>query len=492
VPPAKGSRGLLQTSKTLSQRTLTVKPTPHDPSIACSRVPLVEFESGSRLTSFAGLVLFQRLFLALGLVGRLRPCFTHLKPRLYQHGRVVLLLVVHLLLGFRRLAGIEYYRGDPLVRRVVGFSQLPSTSTLTRVLQDMDEPAVVALRGVNRDLVLERLQTEGLARVTLDLDGSVQSTKGRVEGTAVGFNKKRKGARSYWPLYCTVAQTSSILDVLHRPGNVHDSNGAQDFILELVRQLRVGMSRPPIIESRMDGAFFDHKLLSALDDAGVDFTCSVPFRRLADLKRIIEAAEHWTRLNKRWDSAGTDYLPVSWGGLKGKVRFVLYRQRCHKQRKQVLPAGRQLDLFLPDETEYEYKVVVTNRRADSAHALLAFHNGRGAQEKLFGEANQHSALNVIATLGLYGNQVFNLAAAIAHNLSRELQMATTNRSPNRALKRTRPALWRFAELGTLRQRLLHRAGRLTRPQGRDLLTMAANEATKRDFDDFTLNCPQAA
>ncbi len=422
MPPAKGSRGLLQTSKTLSQRTLTVKPTPHDPSIACSRVPLVEFESGSRLTSFAGLVLFQRLFLALGLVGRLRPCFTHLKPRLYQHGRVVLLLVVHLLLGFRRLAGIEYYRGDPLVRRVVGFSQLPSTSTLTRVLQDMDEPAVVALRGVNRDLVLERLQTEGLARVTLDLDGSVQSTKGRVEGTAVGFNKKRKGARSYWPLYCTVAQTSSILDVLHRPGNVHDSNGAQDFILELVRQLRVGMSRVPIIESRMDGAFFDHKLLSALDDAGVDFTCSVPFRRLADLKRIIEAAEHWTRLNKRWDSAGTDYLPVSWGGLKGKVRFVLYRQRCHKQRKQVL----------------------------------------------------------------------NLAAAIAHNLSRELQMATTNRSPNRALKRTRPALWRFAELGTLRQRLLHRAGRLTRPQGRDLLTMAANEATKRDFDDFTLNCPQAA
>jgi len=93
---------------------------------------------------------------------------------------------------------------------------------------------------------------------------------------------------------------------------------------------------------------------------------------------------------------------------------------------------------------------------------------------------------------LHGNQIFNLAAAIAHNLGRELQMATTKRSPNRALKRTRPALWRFAELGTLQQRLLHRAGRLTRPQGRDLLTMAANEATKRDFDDLSISCSKAA
>jgi hypothetical protein len=36
-----------------------------------------------------------------------------------------------------------------------------------------------------------------LPRVTLDFDGSVQSTTRWAEGTAVGFNKKKKGARSY-------------------------------------------------------------------------------------------------------------------------------------------------------------------------------------------------------------------------------------------------------------------------------------------------------
>ena len=65
-------------------------------------------------------------------------------------------------------------------------------------------------------MVLERIRSLVLPRVTLDFDGSVQSTKRRAEGTAVGFNKEKKGARSYYPLFCTLAQTGQVLDFLHR------------------------------------------------------------------------------------------------------------------------------------------------------------------------------------------------------------------------------------------------------------------------------------
>ena len=68
--------------------------------------------------------------------------------------------------------------------------------------------------------------------VTLDFDGSVLSTNRHAEGAAVGFNKAKKGARSYYPLFGTVAQTGQVLDLLHRSGNVHDSNGALGFITE--------------------------------------------------------------------------------------------------------------------------------------------------------------------------------------------------------------------------------------------------------------------
>ena len=65
-----------------------------------------------------------------------------------------------------------------------------------------------------------------------------QSTKRHAEGTAVGFNKEKKGARSYYPLFCTVAQTGQVLDLLHRSGNVHDSKGSVEFVTTCVMTVR--------------------------------------------------------------------------------------------------------------------------------------------------------------------------------------------------------------------------------------------------------------
>ena len=88
-----------------------------------------------------------------------------------------------------------------------------------------------------------------------DFDGSVQSTKGHAEGTSVGFNKKKKGSRSYYSLFCTVAQTGQFFDLYHRPGNVHDSNGADQFIMQCFDKAKKELKNT-IFESRMDSAFF--------------------------------------------------------------------------------------------------------------------------------------------------------------------------------------------------------------------------------------------
>jgi hypothetical protein len=77
--------------------------------------------------------------------------------------------------------------------------------------------------------------------VTLDFDGSVIGTGRWAEGTAVGFNRKKKGQRSYYPLFCTLAQTGQVFDVLHRSGNVHDSHGARNFILACIATVRAAL-----------------------------------------------------------------------------------------------------------------------------------------------------------------------------------------------------------------------------------------------------------
>ena len=86
------------------------------------KIPALRFETQT-LTSCGGLVLFQALAARLRLKERLHACFSHLSAHpIFGHHVVVLLLVVHLLLGYRELRDQRYYRDDPLVKRVLGHS----------------------------------------------------------------------------------------------------------------------------------------------------------------------------------------------------------------------------------------------------------------------------------------------------------------------------------------------------------------------------------
>ena len=74
------------------------------------KIPMMRFED-QKLTSFFGLLIFQLLFKRLDLKQRLKQCFAHLKVSpIFGCHLVVLLLVIHLLIGFRRLREVDYYR----------------------------------------------------------------------------------------------------------------------------------------------------------------------------------------------------------------------------------------------------------------------------------------------------------------------------------------------------------------------------------------------
>ena len=384
-----------------------------------------------------------------------------------------MLLIVHILLGFRRLREIDYYRDDPLVLRLLGLRRLPDVSTISRALSQMESQGVEKFRELSRSLVIEGLKRECLPRLTLDFDGSVQSTKGHAEGTAVGFNKKKKGYRSYYSLFCTIAQTSQFLDLLHRSGNVHDSNGADQFIMQCFDNVKKELKNT-IFESRMDSAFFSETILSILDSHSVKFTASVPFARFPQLKEIIEKRKRWRTINQEWSYFETKWKPKSWDT---SYRFIFTRRKNKKQYKGPL----QLHLFEPRDYQFDYKVTVTNK-SESAKNVVLFHNGRGSQEAIFGDAKTDAALDIIPTKCLAGNQIFTLCSIMAHNLSRELQMLASPAVP-RALPK-RPSLWSFERLDTLRHRIIQRAGRLTTPQRKLTLTMSANQKVRQDLLHF--------
>lgn len=473
---------LTQSRNNQRRRPLKVKFSRDEIKRRAHRIPELKFED-QHLTSFAGLVVYQKLFSGLRLKERLRKCFSHMtvKP-IYGHHIVMLLLVIHLLIGYRRLRDIEYYKDDPMVKRLLGLSRLPEVSTISRSLRTTDSRSIDKVRALLRVMCIERVQQERIRRLTLDFDGSVLGTNGRnIEGTAVGFNKRKKGKRSYYPLYCTVAQTGQVLDVHHRPGNVHDSNGAKQFILDCISYCRMHVPWAKI-EVRMDSAFFSDEIVRMLDQLGIEFSISVPFERFAPLNQIIEHRQRWRRLDDRWSYFENGWKPKTW---KKKYRFIFVRQKCKKIRKEPV----QLDLFVPHQYGYEFKVIVTNKKI-KAKKVLMYHNGRGTQENLLGEMKSQTQMDYIAVRRLYGNQLYMFSAIFAHNLNRELQMATRPRQRSTTEKRT--TLWKFDEAGTVRNTLLNRAGRLTRPQGKLTLTMSANKRVQKELMDYLEALDEAA
>jgi len=433
-------------------------------------LPDLRFED-QRLSSYGGAIILQALFARLKLKERLRRCFAAVTGAAYTTQTVFLLLVTHLLIGCRELRDRDYYADDPVIKRIVGLHRLPDVATIARRLSAQTPEAVEGVRALSRELVLERVDEENLGRVTLDFDGSVVSTRRHAEGTAVGYNRQRKGARSYYPLFCTVAQTSQILDVLHRPGNVHDSNGAKEFMKTQIAHVRGTVPRA-ILESRLDSAFFGKPLLDELTEERVQFTVSVPFDRFPELKQMIERRRLWTAIDSTWSYTELVWKPKSWCGT---FRMLAIRRRTPRRSKQPL----QLDLFIPRDTEFEYKVIATNMLGASAAKVLHFHNGRGSQESLFGEAKSGAQLDYVPTRRLVGNQLFLLASVFAHNLGREMQMVATPRAARNTA--TRAALWAFHKLDTLRRSIFQRAGRVTKPGGRLTLTLSGNQRVRDEL-----------
>jgi Transposase DDE domain group 1 len=433
-------------------------------------LPAIRFED-QQLTSFAGLVVFQPLFERLGLKRHLVECFSHLKVSpIFGHGTIVMLLIVHLLIGYRRLADLRYYHDDPMVRRVLGLKRLPDVATVSRTLEGVDKTAVKELRALSRSLVLQRLQSLAPARLTLDFDGSVLGTTRMAEGTAVGYNKRKKGQRSYYPLFCTVAQTGQVLDVWHRPGNVHDSNGARHFILSCLSKIRQILPAV-ILEVRMDCAFFSDEIITVLEALGIRYTISVPFERFVELKVRAEKRLIWRRCDRQTSFFACSWKPKCW---QRHRRFIFIRTREPIQRKEPV----QLGLFTPYEYGYQFKVILSNAKL-SARKLLALHNGRGAQEGIFAELKSQTQMDYVPCNRRTANQTWLLSAIVAHNLNRELQMSADH--AERSTTEQRAPWWSFVRLGTRRMRLIQRAGRLTSPKGRLTLTLSANPAVQSEL-----------
>jgi hypothetical protein len=428
------------------------------------------------LTSYGGLELLRRFFSRLGLYGRLRRAFDAAgMGGDYGGGRLVLLIVGLLAVGARRLEHLRYVASDPLLGRLCGLARIPSSRTVANWLKRFTQRTLTALVAVTRDLLYEQIEQLGLARLTIDVDGTVINTGSQVAWAFRGFNPNRRNTRSYYPLVAHLAQTGQILRLRNRPGNVHDSRGAVHFLRETIRELRGRFGSRVAIEFRMDAAFFQRKILRLLNLTGTDYAIKIGFFPWLNLKSLVAAQHRWTKISRELDCFETQLTIPSWNTT---LRVVIYRQRvAHESAKNF-----QLDLFTPDDGHFEYSAVTTNKSLTPKN-LWNFIAGRGEQEKTFAELKGELAFDAVPTNHYGANSAWQQISVLAHNLLRSFQLQTLAPSKPRSRKRTSRYLIRNAR--TLRFLLICRAGRICRIAGRSVLRLAQNPATQTLYEQIT-------
>ncbi|MBI1893763.1 MAG: transposase [Candidatus Rokubacteria bacterium] len=120
-----------------------------------------------------------------------------------------------------------------------------------------------------------------------------------------------------------LAQTGHILRLKNRPGNVYGSRGAALFLRELIHEPRGRFGRGLPLEFRMDAAFFQEEILDLLTQEGREYAIKVGFWKWVNLRPLV-AAHH---------------------------------KRVGNQTRK----NFQLDLFSPDDGQFESSAVRTNK-----------------------------------------------------------------------------------------------------------------------------------
>jgi Transposase DDE domain group 1 len=435
------------------------------------------------LTSYAGLELFGQYLRTIQFNAIVREaCGGRADWGDYGAVAMVRLVVALLVVGGRRLRHLGFIKDDPVVGRFAGAHVVPTARTVSRWLQGFTMTTVTRLQAINTAVIARVLGSLGVRTWTIDVDGVVVSTGLQVERAFRGFNPHHRKVPSYYPILAHLAETTHILRVQNRSGNVHDGKAGLPFLRDLWPQLATVLPRGATVRFRMDGAFFRQDILRWLAARGAGYAIKVPFYRWLDLQQYIRATPTWTSVAPDISGFVVPAATTPWGT---PMWVAIYRKRvAHRTAKNF-----QLDLFDPADGSYEYSAVTSNLGFTLAH-LWAFACGRGNHEKTIAQLKTGLAFHTVPTMAYAANSAWQHLVVLTHNLLTNFQIDTG--AAQRTATRKRTSLVELQTIQSLRFTFFSRAALLVRPHGALRLRLMNNPATRTLYERVATALARAA
>ena len=347
--------------------------------------------------------------------------------------------------GADKLTRVAWLRGDPVLPPLFQLKRLPSQSTLSRFFAGFENlkqslACFAPLWRQTMELLPQR--REGY---TLDLDSTtLLHEDGHQEGVKVGYT--RVGLKPcLHPLLAVLAEAQLCAQFWLRPGDVHTANNVLGFTETLLANL------PPHVNLRLvraDAGFQNDAWISLLEAKDLDYIV------VADLSVPVK---NFIRRETCWQTTGMEGVEVADEIHTSKSasrprRLVLLRRRDDAK-------GRGGGKLLLDCPGYKYQALLTSLPPTVlAVDVWREYNGRANLENVIKELKGGFGLGSFCCQKFYATEAALSLAVWTYNLvklfSRRLGILAT------------------ATLATLRHRLFHCAGIISRCQNRVTLKLA--------------------
>jgi hypothetical protein len=160
-------------------------------------------ECSERLTAFGGLLALVKFLDLMGFEAMFEKHYkTPQRKTALGNYRMLLGILMLLFIGFQRLGQFVYIQTDAMICGIMGVRVLPVVSTFWRYLRSLtiiQSEAILRLNGALREKAWEKCGYRP-RQVTVNIDTTVSTVYGEIEGARKGHNPKHRGKKALRPV----------------------------------------------------------------------------------------------------------------------------------------------------------------------------------------------------------------------------------------------------------------------------------------------------
>lgn len=317
----------------------------------------------------------------------------------YSISEVILILTLGVIAGVKHMSHLVIIRNDTVLRKIFNWTKFPVDTTFSRIFKLFSHKHCNQLSDVESQARNKVWEKKWRGKATLDLDSSVKGVFGSQEGAAKGYNPKKKGQKSFHPLFCFIAETCECLHNWFRTGSAYSANGCVEFMKECFAKLPKRVWK---IVVRADSAFFNGSLLDLIEHHRGEYIVKVGMRGLASLLE----RQVWRKIGNRPDFESTVFHHKCEGW---------NRQRKFVAVRMVTLTPSEDPLFPGMKVEYEYFCYVTDMNL-SPYAAHKFYGKRATSENWIEWCKNHMASGSILTDHFWANSAIFQTCILAYNI----------------------------------------------------------------------------